>query len=439
MKKYTLLLLALLPLYILNSQPVYKGILLKNFNQYQPGDTLKVYGAQSDYPDHPKFLVKSHYGYIYIGSESIKVMDEGMDYWEKLWFENRAAYIHNNGWKIKQRDLLMNDFRTYMTEMEKNELLIRDEFIADYFRQLVLMIHPGKLIRPDEKQIDIVILSSPESEIFAFNCGTIVITTSKIAEIENEEQLVKLLSRYVAHLVLEDNLDNLIDEMEAQEAADFFVVVATIASAIAMTSSNIKRGTSYRLGDALFVGDLTSTISHALISSIGADYTCQQVSRAKHNAAITVSNLQAQGVQFNEGKAYTIRITPVLKNLAWQSYYQNDYDRSREILDRIFEIGIEDEEDYLLLAKLYRATIGNEEGLQLALDAINKAEDLDDFNFVEVLFEKGMILMWMGEYLEAKIAFNEFLSVTEEVGGDPDEIKEAKRMVIRCGQLLGER
>ncbi len=437
MKKYILSLFALLPFIYLTSQPVYKGILLQNFNQYQPGDTLEVYGARIHYPDHYKFLVKSHSGYIYIGSEKIRLLDEGMDYWEKLWFENRAAYIHYDGWKIKQRDLLTNDFQTYMAEMEKNNLVLHDEFVADYFRQLVLMIHPGKLIRPEETQIDVVIMSSTEPDIFASNCGTIVMTTGKIAEMENEEELVKLLSRYVAHLVLEDNLDNMIDEMEAHETADFFAAVATIASAIAMTSSNIKRGTSYRLGDALFVGDLTSTISHGLIQAIGADYSNEQVSRAKFHAAIIVSNLQAQDVQFHEGKDYTIRITPVLRNVAWESYYQKDYDRSREILDRIVETGIEDEEDYLLLAKLYHATAENEEDLQLGLDAINKAEDLDDFNFVEVLFEKGMILMRLEKFMEAKAAFDEFLSATEEVGGDPDEIKEAKRMVMHCGQLLG--
>ena len=126
-----------------------------------------------------------------------------------------------------------------------------------------------------------------------------------------------------------------------------------------------------------------------------------------------------------------------MRNLAWESFYQKDYDRSRENLDRIIATGTEDEEDYLLLAKLYRATAENDEDLQLALNAINKAEDLDDFNFVEVLFEKGMIMMRLEKFLAAKAAFEEFLSATEEVGGDPDEIKEAKRMVMHCGQLLG--
>jgi len=383
--------------------------------------------------------VEAAYGDKNVGAEKVKLVNGEMDHWEKLWLENRAAYIHENGWEMKQRDILEDDFLSYMSEMEENKLLIRDEFIDDYLRQLILMIHPGKLIRPHEKQIDIVVLSSSEPEIFAFNCGTIVITTSKISSMENEEEMVKLLSQYVAHLVLEDNLNNLTEDIQAHQAADLFTTSATIASAVAMGISNIRRGTNFGPGDVWLVNRASSFLSHSLISSVGANYPSPQVSIARHNAAIMVNNLKEQEGEFRNENNVTSWIAPVLRNDAWQSYYLNDYELSGKTLDRLFGVGIENEEDYLLLAKLYRAKAEDDAGLQLALDAITKAEELDDFNFVEVLFEKGKIMIRMEKYQEAKVEFEEFLSVTEEVGGDQDEIEEAKRMVIHCDELLGER
>ena len=438
MQKYILLLLACLPLSIINSQPVYQGIVLKDFDRYQAGDTIDVYGSKPKSADQQCFLVGTIYGDTYVGSDKVRLTGGEMDFWENLWFENRAGYIHKNGWELKERKILEQECSTYIQEMEKNNLVFRDDSVEDYFHQLVQMIHPGKLIRPEEKQINILILSAPQPDIFNFNCGTIALTTGKIAEIDNEEGLVRLLSQYITHIVLEDHLSNLTDDIHAHQAADLFTACATIASAVVMGVSNVRNDNDFDLGDVWLVNRASSFISHALVPSTGAYYTSQQISTARHNAAIRVSGLHEQEVCFCQGDSFTVKIAPVLKNLAWQSYDENDYEHSRKILDRLFVAGVEDEEDYLLLAKLYRATAEDESDLQLAFDAITTAEESDDYNFVEVIFEKGMILMKMERYLEAKAAFVEYIAAATEVGGDPDEIEEARKMLMHCYRLLDE-
>jgi hypothetical protein len=182
MQKYTLLLIALLPLYVLNSQPVYEGLVLRDFSNHKAGDTIDVYGSKWNSAAEQLFLVESYYDNYYTGSDKVRLIGGEMDYWEKVWFENRAIYIRKNGWQRKEREILEQDFTAYIQLMEKDNLVFRDEYVMDYFNRLLGMIHPGKLIRPEEKQVDILILSSPEPDIFNFNCGTIVITTGKIAE-----------------------------------------------------------------------------------------------------------------------------------------------------------------------------------------------------------------------------------------------------------------
>jgi tetratricopeptide (TPR) repeat protein len=228
------------------------------------------------------------------------------------------------------------------------------------------------------------------------------------------------------------------DDIHAHQAADLFTACTTIASAVAMGISNIRNDTDFGLEDVWLVNWASSAISHAIASSKEFYYPSGQISSARHHAAIRVNDLKENEATFCTGNSFTIRIAPVLKNLAWQSYYENDYGHSRKILDRLFEAGIQDEEDYLLMAKLYRVTAEDEKDLQLALNAVTRAEESDDFNFVEVIFEKGMILMQLERYPEAKEAFVEFLAAVAEVGGDPDEIEESRKMLMRCYLLLDE-
>jgi len=440
MKKLLLLnaLLLLLSTYIW-PQISLQGIVLQKIDNYSPGDTINVYGLKKNSSGSDLYLVESGYGDKYIPDTKIRLLDADLDYWESIWFQHRSSQIRSKGWQKEYRELLENDYLDYIAHMDKNNLILNDPYLEDYLRQVVLWIHPTKLIRPKDKQIQVVIIKSAKPEIFAFNCGTIIMTTGKMAEFEDEEDLMNTVSQYVAHIVLEHNLLNLDEEIRAYKSAEFFSAFSTLASAIAMEISNIEHGTFFNIGDAFLVGMATAAISEAIIESAGANYSTDQMNEAGYYAKNRIGTMHANGFAHCSGREYGIHISPVLKSLAWQEYFQNNHESALSIMNRLFELGIEDEEDYLLMAKIYLARSDTEESNLQALEFILTAEQMEDFNFVEILLEKGIVLMRLDRYSEAKEEFKKFISIAEEVGGNPEDIQQAKRMIIKCDQLLGIR
>lgn len=57
-----------------------------------------------------------------------------------------------------------------------------------------------------------------------------------------------------------------------------------------------------------------------------------------------------------------INISSALSLTAWQEYHHHNYDQAMRYMDRVFELGITNEEDYLLRAKLTRTLLNSHQG-----------------------------------------------------------------------------
>ena len=76
-----------------------------------------------------------------------------------------------------------------------------------------------------------------------------------------------------------------------------------------------------------------------------------------------------------------------------------------------------------------------------ALQLINTAIQMHDFNFVEALAEKGLILLRLGEVASAREVF---VSYREAISGKSNmplgrDITWANRMLVKCDQLMQKR
>jgi hypothetical protein len=110
-------------------------------------------------------------------------------------------------------------------------------------------------------------------------------------------------------------------------------------------------------------------------------------------------------------------------------------------MDRVFQLGIASEEDYLLRAKLTRTLSNSYQSNAEALRYINTALVMHDFDFVEALAEKGLILIRLGEVAQAREVFVDY---KKAVSGMPDipagrNATWASRMLIKCDQLMQKR
>lgn len=424
----------------LAQEPI-RGIAIKRIDQYKPGDTIRIYGYQQK-PSGEAYLIRSGYGDKYVSSSKLRLLDKDMDYWEKVWLMNQAAHIRTNGWQEELRQALREDYYEYASEMEINGLVFRDEFLEDYLKQLLCLIHPGALIKPEPARLNIMMIRTNRPEIFVFDHGTIVITTGQIARTGSEKELIGLLTEQTAHIVLDHNLMNLDHQIHSQHSADFWSTFATLASAVAMEWTNVRYGTDFHLGDVMLAGLTSAAISDAIIASAGANFNSEQTETARQLSRDFVSQLdQDEGFEFLPEKEYLINISSVLSLTAWQEYHYNNYDQARIYLERVFELGIASEEDYLLMAKLTRTLSNSHESNLEALRLINTALAMNDFNFVEALAEKGLILIRLREISQARDVFEEYRTAVSGMQGlSPGrDATWANRMLIKCDQLLLER
>lgn len=406
-----------------------------------PGDTLDILGYRNKL-GRESYLVKSPYVDKYIPANRIRLLEENMGYWQKAWLYNQAAYISTNGWQSDLREALRNDYYEYASQMEINGLVFRDEYLEDYLKQLVYIIHPQSLMKEEPSRLNILMIRARKPETFVFNNGTIVITTGMIARTGSEKELITLLAEQTAHIVLDHNLMNLSYEIQRQRSTEFWSSFATLASAVAMEFSNLRYGTDFTVSDVVLTGLTAAAVSDAIRLSAGASYDDAQNRTAGELGLKFVSGLERDGrFHFLPDKEYMINISSVLSLTAWQEYYSSNYDQSMSTMDCIFGLGIASEEDYLLRAKLTR-TLSNTAGSNLeALRLIDTALSMNDFNFVDALAEKGLILIRLGKLEQARAVFEEYRTA---VAGMPEmpagrDSTWARRMLIKCDQLMLKR
>jgi len=422
-------------------QPVFKGIALKKIDHFQPGDTIIIYGYKKK-SGGDTYLVRGGYGDKYVSINKIRLLDENMRYWQQVWLRNQAAHVRTNGWQTELRSLLREDYYEYAAQMEINGLVFRDEYLEDYLRQLVYLLHPQPFIKGEPARLNILMIRANKPESFVFDNGTIAITTGKIATTNSEKELLEIFAKHTAHIVLDHNLMNLNHEVHSQRSAEFWSAFATIASAVAMEFANIQYGTNFNAGDVVLAGLTSHAISDAIRRSSGSNFNSEQESQAQYLGNEFTKVLESrEDFGYLPDKEYNIYISSVLSLTAWQEYHQHNFDQSMYYMDRVFKLGIANEEDYLLKAKLTRTLSNTPESNLEALRLINTAIAMNDFDFVEALAEKGLILIRLGEVNQAREVFVEYKSA---VSGMPEippgrDATWANRMLIKCDQLMMKR
>ena len=427
---------------IIHCQDNYKGIALKDINGYSAGDTIDIFGCKKNASGKLSFLIGDGLNEKYVSSSKLELLDDNLDFWQLVWLENQSSHINSNGWQTDLRSALRDDFYEYASQMEINGLVFRDDYLEDYLHQLLLIVHPNALIKEMPSRLNVLLITAIKPEVFTFDNGTIVMTTGMLAKTRSEQELLAILAEQTAHVVLDHHLMNLTMEIRNERSAEFWTAFASIASAVAMEFSNIRYGTDFHTGDLVLTGLSAAAISDALVQSTGADFNSEQLQDAKALSDAFMSSLQQrEDFEFLPDKEYMINISSALSLAAWQEFHHNNYDQAMGYMDRIFELGIANEEDYLLRARLTRTLSNTYQSNTKALQLINTAIQMHDFNFVEALAEKGLILLRLGEVASAREVF---VSYREAISGKSNmplgrDITWANRMLVKCDQLMQKR
>ena len=390
-----------------SAQIVTKGILTRSIPTLNEGDTVNVYGWRyNSLSEKEQYYISKELTSRFVNADRIELIDPKFEFWDKVWFDNRGADIKQEGWELDKRQMLYDDAYDYHKNARGNNLIFEDDLLYDYIYQLIFKIFPNTLIKEKVANFGVIILKSHEAQSFTFDNGLMVLTTGLIAQLETEKDLITLLSKNIAHIVLEHNLLNLNQQLNAERKARIWGTIATVASTAAMTYSSIKHDTYHNFDDALNVGLATYFLSSSILESIGADYNHEQLRKANQLSKVYVAD-HLINFEYQEDE-FLANISNAISYAAWQEYHIKNYEYSLVLVNRLYMSRLAAEEDYLLLSKLYRKTVNTTETNMRALEFLKQAKEVSIHELPELNKEAGLIYLRLKDHENAKTAFTDF-------------------------------
>ena len=409
----------------LNSQIILSGVANRKFSNYKTGDTVSIYGYKK-YENGltPDYIYKKGDEYKKVSCEKIRLIDKCDNYWDQTWFYNRSGDFRLYAWNNDLREKIKDDSRDFVVNIQQKHLFYDDEYLRDYLLELTHKICPNKLNKNNGEAFSLYILKSDSPECFSFDNGTIIISTSALANTKTEAEIAFLLAKQISNVVLEYNIQNLQQHLHSENAAKFWTGLAAVATtAIAISNgANYTRRYDFDFNDAIAVTAATNVITNSVLNNMELKNSADQNKISDRNAE---DFMRTSNVEWNSSSLdLTKRISGILTYSAWQQFFATDYKQALATINRIENANIATADDYLLKAKLYRSLYSTEEADYEALSYLQKAMDISNSSILDILKEQGLIYLRIHENLKAKNAFEDYrkgLIQLKDKGEDNDE------------------
>lgn len=390
--KTSILSLILSVLFIhLQGQVSVKGILKKNTTGFKEGDTVEVVGASNTFlPLETVEISPSYNGYYYVknGEETssipvkhISILDNKLDFWDRVWFLHRSSYFAKNGWQRKSRANYELTARQEIAELESQGNLFKDRMVLDYLDNLVHRIHPKSLPKGVERHPKMYLKIVDQTNLGVREDGSMIGSLDWLISYYTEEALVVGLSTMMSALVLD----------------------RTYPSSVANSSH-----TSAELADQVRV--------------IAKKYVFSQTWDSTSNDTLWFSR----------------KISPAITRATWSALAETEYRKAEKLSDRNIASGMATDEVYFQKAKAILGQHSDKAGLLAALTYLEKADETPVLLPLELPMEKGLILIKLERWVDAMSAFEKYLQSLKLANGNEEDIKWARKMIFRCRKMVEE-
>lgn len=443
-KKLTLSLLVVLffSTYLSAQQKIYlNGIVSKPFAHYHVGDTIPILAKRTN-PNtlKPQYLVHVFTEVRAVSEDKITLLDEGHDFWEMVWIENRAENVNKVGWERGRREELHQEALDYYSTALSNKMVFEDDMLYDYLYQMVNLIHPTPLVKERSSNFSIVVLNSTEQIGFAFDNGMIVLTTGMLASTKTEAELLNVLAECVAHVVLEHNLINLNARLKTEARARTWATIAAVTMATAQTIDGINYGYVPDYSVSADLGMSVYFLSTSALEDIGAQYTSEQRIKAQGYGKAFLK--QYPEIISLDDYQYTGVIANAISTAAWQEYHLKNYFYAMQLTERLNNLDLATDKDYLLLSRIQRRISNDRYSIQLALDYIQKGKGKSIEPLADLEKEAGIVYSRLNQPDKAKesyMKYREFLLKLKEEGKHVEpELQSIDQLIQRKGYLVGQ-
>lgn len=441
----------------------------------------------------PEFIIEYNNNECSIEMNDIKKIEftapiNIKEFWEifSLHFEV-IENLAKNGVRYDLRSELDEESINFLNVLSQNNLIYKDEFIEDYIQSLIFKIHPGGIDDKRPGTLNLILYNESNPNAFCLPNGSICITTGLLSVIESEDELMGVLAHEIAHFVGDHHINNILLKEKRVRRAEFWSGVATALAGIA-EAYVASKNEYYDFGTLTYSTAIISTeIAKTMVERFGMEYNHEQEFAADEAAfevmqflnkkpeayvsALTkignylyrtgnyesiqnshthpsldsrLAKLDAKPNNYFS-KDYQIKMSFVNTNNAKIEYNKKHFIECEKLVDKNINAGVATEDDYILKAMSIRIMHSDEEHNLIALDYLEKAEELNLEPNSYVSKQKAITYMRLGQMDKAQSSFERYLENLTSIYNEKedisvvekqslkDEISWTKRMIFKSG------
>lgn len=379
MKSLLLPLLALLLIPVTFGQASLTGIALKNFNEYEEGDTVKIIALSNShlygYPE--KYIIGSGSDNNYINTNKIKIIHEEIPFWDSIWLWYASEEYYKENELLEHYTKSEKYFREKLGNWIEDEMIMENELMTDYLYRLAFRILTGKLNKGKEYSLRIVVVKSHHSFITSYSSGIIIISDVYLANCKNEKELIHGMSGEIAKILLNEN---------------------------------------YK----------TNRSSHEEES---IEKKCQEL------PGLFMNKLYPS-MEKTSDTLFHFYIKSALIRKAWNSFHNYQFNESLEILDRMEKFGLLTEDEYVLKSKLYRKLFNTPAKNLEAIVFLEKAIEMSNGNLIDLYLEKALVYSRLENHELAAENLHKYLVGIKKLEDSGYEMNEKKKMAIDLLKMI---
>ncbi len=378
------------------------------------------------------------------------------NFWSTVWGVWRSPSIRpysggNVNWQLAERNEVDEASTKYERQLITDKALFTDPYVEDYLTQVLSRVVGSQPITGRPGTPHILIVKNTDPDAFVLNNGAIVLTSGMLTLIRTENELKGILAHEVAHLLLDDNLENF-NFAASREA------VPNPGARASLTTNRMSNRQRERVGAAYSIKQehAADRIAKSYFATMHLDPTeygdvlYRLGERNRVRGLSTSASLQDDHqtiatrlttIQYSPDTTvsksdilYDRNIAEVLTYNASLEISDHSHAEAIEQLNRAIASGWAVDDAYLLKAIALRHLSTDRNANEHALQLLNKASSINATGNRLVDVESGLIHLRLGDKQNALKAFKNYLAQLSKL--DPisvhDEVVWAQKMIAKC-------
>ena len=388
--------------------------------------------------------------------------DDKNSFWQSRQLSNDLiSYYEKKGYQESMRKEQAKEADDYMKELEQSKLFYEDAAVEDYLQCLLLSIIPEKMAVNREGVPQVRILKSPSPDMLMLANNCLLVSTGMLTTLDTEEELYAILSREVAHYVLDHAIITVNKNIARAKRAEFWGgVMDVVADA---TEEYLYERYDYYVPGLVYAtsGVVQALVNENIMNRMGLDYSEKQeaeaddVSLAFMNligknkdavvSALTKINAyyerekdiealskygiygslserlekMGQAPTLAEDRSYLRKTSGVVSFEAGMQDYNKNYKASRLLAMKNIEDGMACSDDYLMVARSIMKLSNTAEANKECLSYLDKADEVAKVTNLNICKMRILLLLRENKQMDAVDLLHQYQGLLDAMFQQP--------------------